>query len=105
MASEIINIIGKDFPTDGWENRGGNAPAPSKYGTWKNYWCEVSGEEWPIFTAVQGSLEKAEVGAHMYNPNVSGIWIVPLSNRQNGKNGTFTLRENTIVVTANQSLV
>ena len=90
----------------GWKNKGGTSELPQcGCKTWKQHWINVSSKEWPAKCAVDGCDNTAEVGAHVRNPNVDGVKIVPFCKECNAK-GTeieFTLKKEVELVSANRT--
>jgi hypothetical protein len=94
-----------DLPNTGWKNKGGTADRSCKCGSWKQHWLYGTKKDWPGKCFVEGCTNKAEVGAHIHNPNVKGEYIAPFCTSCNAK-GTesiFTLKDVSMLFSANQS--
>jgi hypothetical protein len=95
------------LPASGWKNKGGTASRSAcKCGSWKDHWINYSGQEWPNNCSVDGCQEKAEVGAHIWNPGVKGEYVAPSCTSCNaaGTDTDFTLRTGIYLVAANRSV-
>ena len=92
------------LPTDGWKNKNGTSDRSCYCGTWKQHWINYSGEEWPSRCSVRGCLNSAEVGAHIYNTDISKKeYIAPMCRSCNRLVGEFSLKPNVTLVNANVS--
>lgn len=87
---------------DGWKNKVGTQDRACSCGSWKQHWINFSGKKWPDKCSVSGCNNKATLGAHIYNPNVTGEKIVPACETCNKKTGEFSLKEGTTLVSANK---
>ena len=80
----------------GWRNKGGtSARLPCVCGSWKQHWINVSGKPWPKQCSVAECKNPAEVGAHIWNPNVEGEKIAPFCKECNalGTDKVFNLKD------------
>jgi hypothetical protein len=80
----------------GWKNKGGTSErTPCRCGTWKQHWKNISGKQWPKECSVDGCKNPAEVGAHLWNPQVQGEKIVPFCKQCNtqGADVVFDLKD------------
>ncbi len=90
-------------PCSGWKNKAGTGTRSCACGSWKNHWIKFSGKTWPAKCSVSGCSNEPTLGAHVYNSNVNGEKIVPMCDSCNKLSGEFSLRDGTILVSANQS--
>ncbi len=88
--------------TSGWKNKGGTGNRSCKCGSWKQHWINYTGKSWPKECSVKGCTSDATLGAHIYNPNVSGEKIVPACDPCNKLTGEFTLKDGVTLVPANK---
>lgn len=44
----------------------GHSPLPLRCKTWKKYWCDRSGEEWPRFCSARRCDREADGSAHVF---------------------------------------
>ena len=95
------------YPLTGWTNKGGTSDRYAPDGSWKKYWENQTGQTWPEECSVDGCYNEAEVGAHMYCPDVDyKEWIVPLCHEHNSakyKDTELTLKPSTPLASANVS--
>lgn len=91
------------LPCNGWKNKSGTSDRSCKCGSWKQHWINNSNEKWPTCCSVAGCDNKATLGAHIYNPNVEGEWIVPMCESCNKNNSEFSLTGGITLVSANKS--
>ena len=91
----------------GWKNEEGTSDLESPIGnSWKDYWEYYTGQKWPTSCCVLGCGDKAEVGAHVVNPNIPSYdFIVPMCRGCNAKYGyddpeSMSLNSNSILVDA-----
>ena len=89
--------------TNGWKNKKGTAERSCSCGTWKQHWINYSGKSWPSICSVYGCSNIPTLGAHIYNPNVTGEKIVPMCASCNGLDGSFNLKAGVTLVSANKS--
>lgn len=55
-----------------------HAPKPRGIGSWKEYWCDQSGEEWPETCRVRGCGKTADGSAHVnVNCDEDFVYIIP----------------------------
>ena len=87
----------------GWKNKSSTAKRACSCGTWKNHWLNHSEQVWPSYCSVYGCVLSPSLGAHVYNPSVSGEQIVPMCHQCNGLNLIFNLNAGVTSVSANQS--
>ncbi len=92
------------LPTDGWRNKGGTAGRSCNCGSWKQHWINFSSESWPLLCSVEGCVNKAVLGAHIYNTNseVTGEYIAPTCDSCNKLTSIFSLKDGTTLVSANK---
>ena len=86
----------------GWKNKVGTQNRVCGCGSWKQHWLNFSGKEWPDKCSVLGCNNDAILGAHIYNPNVSGEKIAPACDACNKKTGEFSLKGGVTLVPANK---
>ncbi len=86
----------------GWKNKVGTQNRECKCGSWKQHWINNSGERWPEKCSISGCSNAATLGAHVYNPNVSGEKIIPACDSCNKKTGEFSLKAGVTLVSANK---
>ena len=86
----------------GWANKGGTAGRHCKCGTWKAHWLSGTSKSWPDKCSVSGCTSKPTLGAHIYNPNVTGERIAPFCDGCNKLAGKFNLNGGVTLVTANK---
>ena len=89
--------------TENWRNKNGTKDRNCKCGSWKQHWINYSGKSWPTFCSVKGCANFATLGAHVYNPDVSGEKIIPMCESCNKLSGAFSLKAVTVFVSANKS--
>ena len=92
-----------NFPLGNWKNKNGTKDRSCKCGSWKQHWMNNSGRSWPIFCSVEGCTNFATLGAHVYNPDVSGEKIIPMCESCNKLSGAFSIKATTVPVSANKS--
>lgn len=90
-------------PCSGWKNKAGTGNRSCICGSWKNHWINFSDEPWPEKCSVSGCSNKATLGAHVYNPNVTGEHIVPMCDSCNKRIYSFSLKDGITLISANQS--
>ncbi|KUO52321.1 MAG: hypothetical protein APF76_04615 [Desulfitibacter sp. BRH_c19] len=86
----------------GWKNRGGTGSRSCNCGTWKQHWINCLGKSWPNECSISGCTNKATLGAHIINSEVSGEKIVPACDSCNKLSGEFTLKGGVTLVSANK---
>ena len=86
----------------GWKNKEGTQNRECKCGSWKQHWINVSGKEWPEKCSVFGCKNTAILGAHVYNPDVSGERIIPACDSCNKRKAEFSLKSGVVLVSANK---
>lgn len=87
---------------NGWKNKVGTQDRACKCGSWKNHWINFSGEKWPEKCSVSGCNNDATLGAHVYNPKVSGEKIIPACDSCNKRADEFSLKSGVTLVSANR---
>jgi len=87
----------------GWSNKKGTADRSCNCGTWKDHWIKYSGKTWPMSCSVNGCSNSATLGAHVWNPAVTGEKIVPMCASCNGLTGSFDLKGGITLESANKS--
>lgn len=89
---------------DGWKNKNGTSDRSCYCGTWKQHWINYSKKNWPLICSVKGCSNSAEVGAHVYNTNISKKeYIVPMCKSCNRLTEEFYLNKDVVLVNANVS--
>ena len=91
------------IPATSWSNKGGTAERACKCGTWKQHWINFAKKSWPPRCSVKGCFNEPTLGAHVINPSVTGERIVPMCDSCNRLSGTFTLKNNVSVPSANRA--
>ena len=91
------------LPNKGWKNKSGTANRSCSCGSWKNHWINNSEKAWPSECSVWGCTNKATLGAHVINSEVSGERIVPVCDSCNKLSGEFTLGKATLVPAKKQT--
>lgn len=86
----------------GWKNKQGTSSRSCQCGSWKQHWINFSNKKWPLLCCVSGCMNEAILGAHIYNPKVSGERIIPACDLCNKKTNEFSLKVDTILVSANK---
>ena len=89
--------------TSGWKNKGGTAERECKCGSWKQHWINFSGKKQPNACSVLGCTTIPTLGAHVINPAVSGEKIIPMCASCNKTTGTFSIKSEVTLVSANKS--
>lgn len=87
------------------ENENGRAhlhPKCSECGPWLDHWQNHTGRT-PLFCTVDGCLNLAEVGAHVYLPDDKRVFIVPMCKSHNGSKDSLSILPNTDFVHASQA--
>ncbi len=79
------------LPSSGWSNAIGTGDKDCPCGSWKDHWLKHSGKAWPSTCSVVGCSSKAELGAHVKNPGVSGHRITPACVSCNKRTDTFSI--------------
>jgi hypothetical protein len=86
----------------GWKNKKGTSTRSCKCGSWKQHWINCSGKEWPEKCSVLGCNNRATLGAHIINTDVSGEYIVPACDSCNKLDSEFDLKGGISLVSANK---
>ena len=86
----------------GWKNKKGTSIRFCNCGSWKQHWLNYSGITWPEVCSVEGCKNKATLGAHIYNSEVSGEKIVPACDSCNKRDESFDLKGGVTLVPANK---
>lgn len=86
---------------NGWSNKIGTSERSCNCGTWKQHWVNFANKSWPANCSVQGCVSAPALGAHIINSNVSGERIAPMCNSCNGLSGSFNLKGNVTLPSAN----
>lgn len=84
-----------------WKNKRGTSQRTCSCGSWAKHWLNFSKEKWPAKCSVSGCNNYPTLGAHIYNPNEIGEWIVPMCDACNQKSGSFDLKGYVTCVPAN----
>jgi len=87
----------------GWKNKSGTKDRTCGCGTWKDHWINNSSKKWPAKCSVSECDNDAELGAHVWNDKVTGERIVPMCSACNKKTGSFTLKGEVTLPSANPS--
>jgi hypothetical protein len=93
-----------ELPIAGWKNKKGTGIRNCICGSWKNHWINFSGKKWPGECSVLGCSEKATLGAHIINPDVSGERIVPMCDSCNKLVCNLSLKSGITAVPANTAI-
>lgn len=91
------------LPCKGWKNKAGTSERHCNCGSWKQHWINCSSNPWPTYCSVEGCCNRAALGAHIYNPNATGEWIVPMCESCNKIGYSFSLKNNVTLVSANKN--
>lgn len=86
-----------------WKNKSGTGERKCRCGSWKDHWCNFSGEDWPKICSVHGCTNKPTLGAHIYNSSDKSEYIVPMCDSCNKNSDDFFLRKDVKLVSANTS--
>lgn len=89
------------FRTDNWKNKGGTGQRTCRCGSWAKHWLKFSNKKWPASCSVRGCSNYPTLGAHIYNPNEVGEWIVPMCDTCNKRTDPFDLKDSVTLVSAN----
>jgi hypothetical protein len=92
-----------NLPKNGWKNKEGTGERTCKCKTWKQHWINNSDNTWPEKCSIEDCNNSATLGAHVYNSDVTGEWIVPACDSCNKLSGEFSLKNNVTLVSANKS--
>jgi len=87
----------------GWSNKTGTVDRSCNCGSWKQHWIKYAAKPWPANCSVKGCSNSPTLGAHVQNPNVDGERIVPICDSCNGLSGTFDLKGEITLPSANKS--
>lgn len=89
----------------GWKNKKGTSDRSCNCGTWKQHWINYSGESWPNKCSIYGCDNKATLGAHIFNSSYGerDEYIVPACCSCNQSYEEFSLKSDTMLVSANRS--
>ena len=91
------------LPNNGWANKKGTASRDCNCGSWKQHWINFTKDEWPSTCSVFGCNSSAELGAHVYHPDVEGERIAPMCDSCNKKTDIINLKGSTKLPKANIS--
>ncbi len=91
------------LPCKGWKNKVGTSDRSCACGSWKQHWINTSSKEWPTYCSVEGCFNRATLGAHIYNSDVSGERIAAMCESCNKNNREFSLKGGITLVSANQA--
>lgn len=86
----------------GWKNKKGTGERSCRCGSWMQHWIKYFDQDWPKTCSVVGCYQRPTLGAHVYNSEVSGEFIVPMCDACNKKAGEFSLKESTKFAPANK---
>ncbi len=92
-----------EVPCDGWKNKAGTGERTCSCGTWKQHWIKNCSKSWPSTCSVKDCTNSATLGAHVYNPDVTGERIVPMCDSCNKLESEFLLKGGVTLVPANKS--
>lgn len=87
----------------GWSNKSGTSDRSCNCGTWQQHWLNYSKKSWPDSCSVKECTDSPTLGAHIYNPDVTGERIAPMCSSCNGLSGTFSLKGGVNLPSANKS--
>ena len=89
----------------GWKNKHKTTDRKCKCGSWKQHWIKYSLENWPKVCSVDGCNNKATLGAHIFNSDCGerDEYIIPACDSCNKLDDMFSLKTETILVSANKS--
>ncbi|MEZ8652215.1 hypothetical protein AB4589_18975 [Vibrio sp. 10N.222.49.A3] len=90
------------LPAEGWGNKKGTSNRECKCGTWKAHWLNGSGKTWPNKCSVKGCSSSPTLGAHIFNPDVTGERIAPFCDACNKQTDKFDLNDGVTLVRANK---
>lgn len=88
---------------NGWLNKKETGDKNCSCGTWKQHWINFSGKPWPTNCSVDRCSNSPTLGAHIINPEVTGVRIVPMCDSCNGLDDTFNLKGGITLVFADTS--
>jgi hypothetical protein len=91
------------LPASGWANKSGTTPRSCNCGSWKDHWIKFAKKPWPDSCSVSGCSSKPTLGAHIFNPAVTGERIAPMCDSCNKITVTFTLKGSITLPSANVS--
>lgn len=86
----------------GWANKGGTSKRSCNCSSWKQHWLNDSSQQWPNECFVRDCSSKPILGAHIYNPDVSGEYIAPFCDSCNKRSDKFDLKGRVTIVSANK---
>lgn len=86
----------------GWKNKSGTGNRSCKCGSWEQHWINYSRKGWPDVCSVAGCNNAATLGAHIFNSNVHGEFIIPACASCNKLTGKFNLKAEATLVSANK---
>lgn len=100
IREAMVIVDGKSVPQKGWKNKPKTGELECyTCGTWIRHWETCTGKDRPSKCSVVGCNKKATEGAHVFNTDFLGTWIVPTCHDCNvGIEGTFSLKTDTILV-------
>lgn len=95
-----VTVDGKSVPQKGWKNKPKTGELECyTCGTWIRHWENFSGKDRPSKCSIVGCNNDVADGAHVFNKDLLGTWIVPTCHECNvGRKETFSLKTNTILV-------
>ncbi len=90
-----------------WQNAIDTGDLRWSGGSWKYYWKEYSGKEWPKLCCREGCTKEATDGAHIIRINSETVYIVPLCGDHNPRsvsptktNPCFSIKNGSVLVNA-----
>ncbi len=89
--------------SSGWKNKEGTSDRKCNCGSWKQHWINNTDKSWPPVCSINECEKDATLGAHVYNPDAEGEYIVPACELCNQITKTFDLKSGVTVVSANKS--
>ncbi len=84
-----------------WKNKRGTGDRMCSCGSWAQHWVNFSQESWPAKCFVKGCHNRPVLGAHVYNPDEHGEWIIPMCSSCNKRVDAFDIEEMVTLVSAN----
>jgi hypothetical protein len=91
-------------PLDGWKNKNGTSRRSCTCGSWKDHWHRSTLISGDLECSVAGCGNRATLGAHIIHKVVLGEWIILACTSCNGMTTNFSLKQETLLVSANREL-
>lgn len=86
-----------------WKNKNGTGDRSCKCGSWHQHWLNMSKLVWYSKCSVEFCNNKATLGAHVINSNISGEFIIPMCASCNQFRGTFNFKYGVTLISANKA--